>query len=222
MEILGARPAWSKTSSERLQVLDAVETELARLKTVRLHYMASVDDSGDAADLGAHDTVELLSLRHNRHPRDVRRDLTLAKALPKYPAVSAALPDPAADLGSDLDDHVASDADPDADLESDLAAAPDAAADDAADPDPDADADADGAVDPDFDADGAVDSDAGVRGRVVIRPAQAQVIVSALEKLPDTVPVEDIEVAEQELVKLAAHLNPVELRKAAKHVCDLL
>ena len=113
MEILGARPAWSKTSSERLQVLDAVETELARLKTVRLHYMASVDDSGDAADLGAHDTVELLSLRHNRHPRDVRRDLTLAKALPKYPAVSAALPDPA-DLGSDLDDHVASDADLDA------------------------------------------------------------------------------------------------------------
>ncbi|HET6297783.1 MAG TPA: DUF222 domain-containing protein, partial [Kribbella sp.] len=221
MEILGARPAWSKTGSERLQVLDAVETELARLKTVRLHYMASVDDSGDAADLGAHDTVELLSLRHNRHPRDVRRDLTLAKALPKYPAVSAALPDPAADLGSDLDDHVASDADLDADLESDLAAAPDAEADGAADPDPDADADADGAVDPDIDAGGAV-SDAGVRGRVVIRPAQAQVIVSALEKLPDTVPVEDIEVAEQELVKLAAHLNPVELRKAAKYACDLL
>ncbi|HET6292353.1 MAG TPA: hypothetical protein VFG33_03230, partial [Kribbella sp.] len=165
MEILGARPAWSKTSSERLQVLDAVETELARLKTVRLHYMASVDDSGDAANLGAHDTVELLSLRHNRHPRDVRRDLTLAKALPKYPAVAAALPDPAADLGSDLDDHVASDADLDADLESDLAAAPDAAPDAEADgaADPDTDADADGAVDPDIDAGGA-DSDAGVRG----------------------------------------------------------
>ena len=93
MEILGARPAWSKTSSERLLTLDAVETELARLKTVRLHYLASVDESGDAQELGASDTVELLSLRHNRHPREVRRDLTLAKALPKYPAVSAALPD---------------------------------------------------------------------------------------------------------------------------------
>ena len=200
MEILGARPVYSMSGSEQLLTLDAARTEIARLQTLSLHLMAGLDESGHAKELGAGDTVELLSLRHNLHPREVRRDLTLAKALPKYPAVTAALPDPAADL----DDHLASDADPDADLEGDLVAAPD--------PDPG----------PDLDADGAVDSDAGLRGQVLIRPAQAQVIIGALEKLPDTVPVEDIEVAEQELVKLAAHLNPVELRKAARHACDLL
>jgi len=145
--------------------------------------MAGLDESGHAKELGAGDTVELLSLRHNLHPREVRRDLTLAKALPKYPAVAAALPDP-----TDLD------------------------------PDSDADAGTDGATGPGVED----DAEPGGEIRGSIRPAQAQVIVAALEKLPDTVPVEDIEVAEQELVKLAAHLNPVELRKAARHVCDLL
>ncbi|HET6295046.1 MAG TPA: DUF222 domain-containing protein [Kribbella sp.] len=171
MEILGARPVYSMSGSEQLLTLDAARTEIARLQTLSLHLMAGLDESGHATELGAGDTVELLSLRHNLHPRDVRRDLTLAKALPKYPAVSAALPDPT-DLDLDLD------------LDLDAEAAP--------------------------------------CDRGTIRPAQAQVIIGALEKLPDTVPVEDIEVAEQELVKLAAHLNPVELRKAARHACDLL
>ncbi|HET6295384.1 MAG TPA: DUF222 domain-containing protein, partial [Kribbella sp.] len=202
MEILGARPVYSMSGSEQLLTLDAARTEIARLETLCLHLTAGLDESGYAADVGARDTIELLSLRHNLHPRDVRRDLTLAKALPRYAAVAAGLPDP-----TDLD----LDGDGDGDLEAEAEAGGDAASDSDVAADVDAGSDADGA-----------DSGGGVRGRVVVRPAQAQVIVAALEKLPDTVPVEDIEVAEQELVKLAAHLNPVELRKAAKHACDLL
>jgi hypothetical protein len=56
----------------------------------------------------------------------------------------------------------------------------------------------------------------------VLRPAQAQAIVSALEAVPDRVPVEDIVVAEQQLVNLAQHLSPGELRKAGKEIRDLL
>ena len=57
---------------------------------------------------------------------------------------------------------------------------------------------------------------------VVLRPAQAEAIVSALERVPDTVPVEDLDVAERELVGLARHLSPAELRKAGQRVRDVL
>ena len=56
----------------------------------------------------------------------------------------------------------------------------------------------------------------------VLHPAQAEAIVSALERVPDTVPVEDLEVAEQQLVNLARHLSPGELRRAGKQIRDLL
>jgi 5-methylcytosine-specific restriction protein A len=56
----------------------------------------------------------------------------------------------------------------------------------------------------------------------VLRPVQAAVIVSALERVRSRVPVEDLDVAEAQLVKLAGHLSPGELRKAAKDICDLL
>jgi len=238
MEILGARPAWSVSGSEQLLTLDAVEAELARLGTVRLDYLAGLDQSGHAKELGAHDTVELLAVRHNLDPRDVRRNLTLAKNLPKYPAVSAALPnptsdfDPTADSATDPDDKTGSDLDRDGDVESGAEAATDADAD--ADADAAADGDGDGDGDGDLDSETASasetdtesesggESGSGGEARWVLRPAQAQVIIGALEKLPDTVPVADIDVAERELVKLARHLNPVELRKTAKHVCDLL
>ncbi|WP_328997459.1 HNH endonuclease [Kribbella sp. NBC_00709] len=57
---------------------------------------------------------------------------------------------------------------------------------------------------------------------VAMRPAQAEAIVSALEKVPTTVPVEDLEVAERELVGLACHLPPAELRRAGQRIRDLL
>ncbi len=55
-----------------------------------------------------------------------------------------------------------------------------------------------------------------------LRPAQAEAIVTALEKVPDTVAVEDLDVAERELVGLARHLSPAELRKAGQRVRDVL
>ncbi|MEV0282927.1 DUF222 domain-containing protein [Kribbella sp. NPDC050820] len=58
--------------------------------------------------------------------------------------------------------------------------------------------------------------------RWLLRPAQAEAIVSALERVPSTVPAEDVEVAEQQLVALARHLSPAELRKAGKEIRDLL
>ncbi|MGW6202024.1 DUF222 domain-containing protein, partial [Kribbella sp. NPDC055110] len=50
----------------------------------------------------------------------------------------------------------------------------------------------------------------------------AEAIVSELEKLPPSVPVADVEVAEQELVRLARHLCPAELRKAAEQARNIL
>ena len=57
---------------------------------------------------------------------------------------------------------------------------------------------------------------------VRMRPAQAEAIVSALEKVPTTVPVEDLDVAERELVGLARHLPPRELRQAGQRIRELL
>ncbi|MEV5968312.1 DUF222 domain-containing protein, partial [Kribbella sp. NPDC051952] len=55
-----------------------------------------------------------------------------------------------------------------------------------------------------------------------LRPAQAGAIVTALERVKSRVPVEDLEVAEEQLVNLAEHLSPGELAKTAKDICDLL
>ncbi|TCC29623.1 HNH endonuclease [Kribbella speibonae] len=46
--------------------------------------------------------------------------------------------------------------------------------------------------------------------------------MTALEKVPTTVPVADIEFAEEELVRLARHLAPADLRKAAEQSRDIL
>ncbi|MFD7153817.1 DUF222 domain-containing protein [Kribbella sp. NPDC059898] len=58
--------------------------------------------------------------------------------------------------------------------------------------------------------------------KVVLRPAQAEAIVLELEKAPSTVPVEDLDVAEAELVRLARHLAPADLRKATIQARDIL
>ncbi|RZT26769.1 HNH endonuclease [Kribbella sp. VKM Ac-2569] len=56
----------------------------------------------------------------------------------------------------------------------------------------------------------------------LLRPAQAEAIVSALERVPSHVPVADRDAAERQLVKLAAHLSPSELRQAGKEMRDIL
>ncbi|TCN36935.1 uncharacterized protein DUF222 [Kribbella orskensis] len=182
MEILGERPVWSMSDSEQLATLDALQAEVSRLQTYRLQVLAGYDASGHAATLGAGDTARLLAFRHRLDPGVIKRDLALAKALPKYPAVADALPPVHPDPVHDTDTGGA---------------------------------DADGS---DADADAAAGAGVGV----VLSPAQAAAIVAELEAVPKTVAVADLAVAEEQLVALARHFNPSELRKAARRARDLL
>ncbi|ONI78166.1 hypothetical protein BWI15_01395, partial [Kribbella sp. ALI-6-A] len=91
MGLCDERPIWSMSGSEMLSALDAVQAQIAHLQTYRLQLLAALDANGHAADVGARDTVQLIALRHRLDPTEVRRDLRLATALPKYPEVEAAL-----------------------------------------------------------------------------------------------------------------------------------
>ncbi|GAA1573690.1 HNH endonuclease signature motif containing protein [Kribbella sancticallisti] len=148
---------WSMSGSEQLAALDAAQSTIAALQTYSLQLIAELERSGYAQELGARDTARLLTFRYRLDPREARRDLRLATTLAKYPAVSAALPDPL------NDDQPA-----------------------------------------------------------LLHPAQAQAIVSALEKVPDTVSAEDLAVAEEQMVKAAQHLSPADLRRLGKKVRDTL
>ena len=73
--------------------------------------------------------------------------------------------------------------------------------------------------------DGAGVDGAGVNGArvgVLLHPAQAEAIVSALDKVPATVPVDDRRVAEEQLVELGRTHGPLDLRKAGRLVRDRL
>ncbi len=95
MEILAAPPVWSQSGSELLARLDTLKAAAALIKTEELQVVRRLDEMGTAQELGARDTVELISERYRLDRTEVRRDLAFAAALPKYPAVAAALPDPA-------------------------------------------------------------------------------------------------------------------------------
>ncbi|MFG1910181.1 DUF222 domain-containing protein [Kribbella sp. NPDC048928] len=176
MDVLDGRPVWSLTDGEVLPAFDSVDAEIIRLQGIRLQLIARIEETGYAQELGARDSVELLSLRYRQDGAEAWRDVRLARALPKYNAVGTALTD-----GIELP-----------------AQAPD---------DPEAADEPEGADVP------------------VVRPmraAQAAVIVSELERVRSRVPVEDLDIAEAQLVQLAAHLSPSELRAAAKEICNLL
>ncbi|NIK60097.1 HNH endonuclease signature motif containing protein [Kribbella shirazensis] len=164
MAILDERPVWSMTGSEKLSALDAAHAEIARLQARCLHLSAGLDADGYAQEMGARDTVQLLSVRYRLDPADVRRDLRLARALHKYPAVTAAL-----GTGRSADS----------------------------------------------------DSSAPL---VTVNPGQAEVIVSALEKVPSSagVPVEDLRVAEEAMVEAAALLPLADLRKLGQEMRERL
>ncbi|MFC9695113.1 DUF222 domain-containing protein [Kribbella sp. NPDC056951] len=95
MEILAMPPVYTQSSSELLTALDTVQTAKALLKTYELQILGRLDEMGTASELGARDTVELVSERYRLDRADVRKDLTFTTALRKYPVVAAALPDPA-------------------------------------------------------------------------------------------------------------------------------
>src|SRR5438034_10836928 len=77
--------------SEMTAALDQVDAEQARLETYRLHLVAGLDNIGYAEQIGAHDTARFLEFRYRLNGIDARRDVRLARALPKYPTVSEAL-----------------------------------------------------------------------------------------------------------------------------------
>ncbi|WP_432949039.1 DUF222 domain-containing protein [Kribbella sp. CA-253562] len=146
--------------SDMLAALDAVQADLARLQTYRLELLAALDANGHASELGARDTAELIALRHRLDAREVRRDLRLATALPKYPEVQAAL----------------------------------------------------------------TSTDHSLSEPPTLHPAQAEAIVTALERIPTAamVPVETLRVAEQQMLQAAQTLSPADLRTLGKQVRDRL
>jgi hypothetical protein len=170
MEILGERPVWSMSGGEMVSTLDATYAELARLETLALQLTAGLETIGYAKDVGAGTTARFLTIRYRVDATKARRDVHLANALPKYPAVAAALPDANPDHAPETSDS----------------------------------------------------GTGGAGSGVLLHPAQAEAIVSALEKLPTTVPVEDLQVAEREMVELARTHGPLDLRKAGVPICNRL
>ncbi|WP_327636625.1 HNH endonuclease [Kribbella sp. NBC_00482] len=150
------------SDAELAHALDQCDADQARTETRRLRLVAAMDKSGYAERVGARDMVQYLEFRYRLDRSRAYRDVKLSRALPKYAAVTAALPDP----------------------------------------------------------DSAVED--GEIPEVLLRPAQAEAIVFGLEKVPTTVPVEDLEFAEQELVRQARYLSPADLRAAAEQSRDIL
>jgi hypothetical protein len=195
------------SGSEQLTTLDAVRGEIARLETYRLQVLAGFDAGGHAKELGARDTAELVSLRHRVDKADVRRDLKLAAALPKYELVSAALPTPTDDLDDDDQTDTDNNTDGENGGDSDSAALEGEGT----------------AVDSDVDGeDHHSEGDAGAEAPVLLHLAQARAIVSALEKVPTTVPVEHVVAAEEQMVRAARHLTPGDLRDLGRQILELL
>ena len=156
------KPPELMSDAELAHALDRCDADQARTETRRLRLVAAMDKSGYAERVGARDMVQYLEFRYRLDRSRAYRDVKLSRALPKYAAVTAALPDP----------------------------------------------------------DSAVED--GEIPEVLLRPAQAEAIVFGLEKVPTTVPVEDLEFAEQELVRQARYLSPADLRAAAEQSRDIL
>src|SRR5437879_11636869 len=93
MDILGGRTVVAISNHEVLPALDETNAEIIRLQALRLQLIARAEKDGLAQELGARDTIELLTLRHRRDRPEAWRDVRLARALPKYQAVDAALTD---------------------------------------------------------------------------------------------------------------------------------
>src|SRR5213592_3002461 len=85
---------------ELVDALDQADADLAGIETRRLRLVRALDRSGYAERVGARDTVQFLEYRYRLDRSRARRDVLLARVLPKYPFVTAALPDPDLDSGS--------------------------------------------------------------------------------------------------------------------------
>ncbi|WP_425553417.1 DUF222 domain-containing protein [Kribbella hippodromi] len=87
------------SEDELVRALDQADADLARLQTHRLRLIAALDKTGHAEKIGARDTVQYIEYRYRLDHYRARRDVQLARALPKYTAITAALPtDPSAEV----------------------------------------------------------------------------------------------------------------------------
>ncbi|NUR98235.1 MAG: DUF222 domain-containing protein, partial [Kribbellaceae bacterium] len=259
LDVLDGRSVVSLSDAELLPVFDLVDAGINGLEEIRLQLIARIEDTGYAQELGARDAVELVSKRYRRDRAEAWRDVRLARALPKYTAVSDALThgiEHPTDT-TDATDGTATTDDPNGTVTTDDPNGTvttdhlnDTASSDSTIPS-DGTVPSDGVV-PCDGAGALVLGDAGGAGAVVLgdaggagaaelgdagdgavdgrrvdgvrplRTAQAAVIVSELERVRSRVPVEYLDVAEEQFVALALHLSPAELRSAARQVCDLL
>ncbi|WP_166678555.1 HNH endonuclease [Kribbella voronezhensis] len=161
-----------------------MHAEFARLETYRLGVLGRLEETGRTKEISGESTVRFVSARYRLNQPQVQRDLNLAAALSKYPAVTAALPDPFAPPGDDAMVQY-----------SDSAPGEGVAAD---------------------------ETDQELLP-VLLHVGQAEAIVSALEAVPKAnVEVEDLLVAEQQLVEAARHLRPGELRRLGQRIRDVL
>ncbi len=88
-------PVYTQSVSDLLTALDTLQAAKALLRTYELQVLGRLEEMGAAQEMGARDTVELVSERYRLDRSDVRKDLTFAERLRKYPLVAAAMPDPA-------------------------------------------------------------------------------------------------------------------------------
>ncbi|WP_238166029.1 HNH endonuclease signature motif containing protein, partial [Kribbella caucasensis] len=221
MERLEQRPVWSMSGSDMLAALDTLQADLNRINTRRLELLAALDANGHATEIGARNTVQLIAIRHRLDPTAVRHDLKTAKALPRYEAVNTALhTDPTTNANANTDAGTGAD--------SDTGLGTDAGASTGTDADPggtNAGTDAGTGADGDVGAAAGAAPDGGAEGGpLVLHPGQAEAIIDALERVPAAanVPVENLRVAEEQMVRAAQLLPPGELRKMGKQVRDRL
>src|SRR5256714_8139739 len=95
------RPPELMSDAELADALDQADADLVRIETRRLRLIAAMDKSGYAERVGARDMVQYVEFRYRQDHSRAYRDVRLARALPKYAAVAAALPNTDTDLGSD-------------------------------------------------------------------------------------------------------------------------
>ncbi|HZX04406.1 DUF222 domain-containing protein, partial [Kribbella sp.] len=87
------RPPELMSEQELLHALDQTAADLTRLATHRLRLIAALDQTGYAERAGARDTRQFLEFRYRLDHHRALRDVQLARALPKYPAITARLTD---------------------------------------------------------------------------------------------------------------------------------
>ncbi|HEY3557984.1 MAG TPA: DUF222 domain-containing protein [Kribbella sp.] len=285
MEILGERPAWSMSDSEKLSALDAAVAERARLEVVELELIAELERNGYAQEIGARDTANVLSKRYRWDLATARRTVRFANALTKHPATAAALPNPTtpfpnpATARPNPDDTRTEPNDPDLPGDSDLRNKSDepGAPDQLDDPNQHSGSselggsgelgdsselggsgepagsselggpgevggseDLGGSDEPAGSSELGGPEELGGPGEVGgsedlggsdgaeepggwrVHPSQAEAILAVLAKIPTTVPIENVEFAEQRLIELAATHTPSQLRDAGKLIIAIL